>query len=206
MKINISVLGLYEYDSRLFDNLKLPNGVSKDILLPELLSECSDFTLIYPSFDYMKLAIGWWSEKELPIWESLQESTVLEYNPIENYDRYEDITRTVDAETTGQQSGSATRESEQSGNITESRTAFNSDTAKETNRADSSEHSSSSDSNQSSSGGTSSGTEVVSSHMHGNIGVTTAAQMIQGYRDISKFSVYDYIVNSFKNRFCVQIY
>ena len=33
--------------------------------------------------------IGRWSAKELPIWDRLYKTTLLEYNPIENYDRKE---------------------------------------------------------------------------------------------------------------------
>ena len=42
----------------------------------------------------------------------------------------------------------------------------------------------------------SSGVETVTNHTHGNIGVTTAQQMIEGFREVSKFCTYDYIVQS----------
>ena len=34
--------------------------------------------------------IGYWSKREVKIWERLYNTTLLEYNPIENYDRIED--------------------------------------------------------------------------------------------------------------------
>lgn len=40
----------------------------------------------------------------------------------------------------------------------------------------------------------------------GNIGVTTTQQMIQAERDLVKFNIYDFIIDSFKARFCVLIY
>ena len=40
----------------------------------------------------------------------------------------------------------------------------------------------------------------------GNIGVTTTQQMIQQERDIVQFNIYDYITESFKNRFCISVY
>ena len=43
-------------------------------------------------------------------------------------------------------------------------------------------------------------------HTSGNIGVTTTQQMIQAQRDIVRFTVYDTILQDFKERFCVQVY
>lgn len=43
-------------------------------------------------------------------------------------------------------------------------------------------------------------------HAEGNIGVTTTQQMIQAEREVVKFSVMNYIIDSFKGRFCILIY
>lgn len=40
----------------------------------------------------------------------------------------------------------------------------------------------------------------------GNIGVTTTQQMIESERELVKFNIYDYIISSFKKRFCILIY
>lgn len=40
----------------------------------------------------------------------------------------------------------------------------------------------------------------------GNIGITTTQAMIQAERDLIKFNLYDYIIDSFKARFCILIY
>jgi hypothetical protein len=40
----------------------------------------------------------------------------------------------------------------------------------------------------------------------GNIGVTTTQQMIEAERDVVKFNIYDYILQSFKARFCILVY
>lgn len=42
--------------------------------------------------------------------------------------------------------------------------------------------------------------------VHGNIGVTTTQQMIEEERRVVKFNVMDYIIDSFKRRFCLLIY
>lgn len=40
----------------------------------------------------------------------------------------------------------------------------------------------------------------------GNIGVTTTQQMISTERDLVKFNIYDFIIDSFKARFCILLY
>ena len=41
---------------------------------------------------------------------------------------------------------------------------------------------------------------------YGNIGVTTTQQMIEAERNLVKFNIYDFIIDSFKARFCVLVY
>lgn len=41
---------------------------------------------------------------------------------------------------------------------------------------------------------------------YGNIGVTTTQAMIEAERNLVKFNIYDFIVDSFKARFCILIY
>ncbi len=43
-------------------------------------------------------------------------------------------------------------------------------------------------------------------HAHGNIGVTTTQKLIREQRDIERFNLYNYILDSFKMRFCVLVY
>ena len=43
-------------------------------------------------------------------------------------------------------------------------------------------------------------------HLYGNIGVTTAAQMLQGERDINTYDVYKAIADEFKRKFCICVY
>lgn len=203
---SLSILGLYEWNTDIFANLTLPTGIDRDILIPELVTECSDFPLLYPDYDFMKMLIGVWSSKELKIWTDMLRSENFQYNPIENYDRTEEITREVSgsSESSGTDSRSSTDASDSTS--TAGATAFNSismqDTAQNVTEVDATSTASGTNSAESSS----SGTEEITSHVHGNIGVTTAQQMIQGFRDITNFCTYDFIIKSFKNRFCIQVY
>lgn len=227
---SLSILGLYEWNTEIFDNLVVPEGIDRDLLIPEIVTQCSDFPLLYPNYDFMKMLIGVWSQKEQNIWTAMLASENFEYNPLENYDKYEEITRTSEGSTESSRTVSSSTDTDSStsstshtegsstGTNTAAATAYNSITYQDTNKTtaegseerdttasetiDATESTTGSDTGSSSS----TGEESVVSHMHGNIGVTTAQQMIQGFREISDFCTYDFIVNSFKMRFCIQVY
>lgn len=44
------------------------------------------------------------------------------------------------------------------------------------------------------------------SRIWGNVGVTTSQQMIEEERRVSRFNISDYIIDSFKRRFCLLVY
>jgi len=206
MFASLSIYGLYTYDNSIFDNLTVPEGMDKDKLIVQILTDCSDFALIYPNFDFMKMLIGVWSTKEQKIWSNLYLSENIEYNPIENYDRNESITRIVNTNAEGTSKGTAANTSGDGGETISGQTAYDSNTFKDTSRVQANSNSNSQSVNSESVKNNSSGSETVINHTHGNIGVTTAQQMIEGFREVSKFCTYDYIVQSFKDRFCVQVY
>ena len=269
MFASLSIYGLYTYDSSIFDNLVLPEDFTDDErndIIMTILAECSDLALLYPDWDFMKMLIGVWSKNELLIWTKMLQSERIEFNPIENYDRYETISRTVHESgdqsdnrqraTTGQsdredstiqantghssrdETGGSTSRGNSAGNTEgiNGQTAYDSDTIKDTSRSKgaSSSVSQSEDTRNASatestgSQATGKGTaqersavqeaesgawqsnnrtvEAVTNHTHGNIGVTQAADMLERYREVSNFCTIDFIVKSFKDRFCVQVY
>lgn len=88
----LSTLGLYEWDNTLFDLFRIPDTLDKEVLIMNLLAQTAELEILYPNPVVLKNLIGVWSRKNLPVWEKLYATTVLEYNPIENYNRYEEGT------------------------------------------------------------------------------------------------------------------
>ena len=100
MQSNLSLLGLYNYDNTIFDNMNYPTdftNADKATLKNNLLADLAEMEVVYPRPDFLKSAIGFWSAKEVITWNRLYAASALEYNPIENYDRQEDSTDTVEA-------------------------------------------------------------------------------------------------------------
>ena len=109
MRSDMSVLGLYNYDNTLFANMFYPTGFQNDdktTFVNNLLMELAELEVLYPNPSFMKFAITNWSKKELPTWNRIYAASLLEYNPIENYDRKESSTDTTEA--TRQHSGTDT--------------------------------------------------------------------------------------------------
>ena len=92
--MTLSLLGLYQYDNRIFDGLVVPQEVDKETLINNILSETAEFEVLYPEPRFLSNVIAAWSAKELPVWEKLVETLHYEYDPISNYDRNEESTNT----------------------------------------------------------------------------------------------------------------
>lgn len=86
---NISPLGLYRWDQTLFDLMSIPIALDKQTLIDNLLAETAELEVLYPNPVVFKNLLAVWSAKQIDIWNRLYQTTQYEYNPIENYDRYE---------------------------------------------------------------------------------------------------------------------
>ena len=203
---SISILGLYEYDNTIFDGLKLPEGVDKETLITNLVTELSGFEILYPTPDFLRRLITAWSDKEFPVWNRLYETTLLKYDPLSNYDRTEEWEDVGDNSATNNGTTKNIGSSSGSGSNKNSVAGFNSSELVENEKAENSGQS------NSSSDTTISGTsteKLKSTHrgrVSGNIGVTTSQQMLEEERRVALFNLYDTIIESFKMRFCILVY
>lgn len=221
----LTVEGLYNYDNTLFDGFNVPEGLVKQIAIDAILMRTRELEILYPDFTYMKNKITIWSNKYQINWKKLYDTTVLEYNPIENYDRMEDWTDNDDEtstsardntrNTTNTVKSTRTNEVMNSVNVTDQNTAFNAglaDHAKQITDGDTTENGSITNTetgkdteNENVNGGRT-GRHTRVGRAHGNIGVTTSQQMIQSERDLVVFNLYDVIAESFIENFCLMVY
>lgn len=92
MNADLSIIGLFHGDPSIFDDFHIPDELDVDLLTDNIMMELGEFSCIYSDPEFMKFAIDRWSLKELQTWQDLYNTTVLDYNPIENYNRVESIT------------------------------------------------------------------------------------------------------------------
>lgn len=86
----LTLIGLYNYDNKLFDGLTLPEGYNKDVFIESLLIEHGEKLVLYSDLDFMKYSIAAWGRKWSLELTRIAEALTAEYNPIWNYDRYEE--------------------------------------------------------------------------------------------------------------------
>ncbi len=197
----LSYMGMYDYDNTLFDNFHLPDAVDRDNLIISLLSECAELEALFPSAPTFKKILGAWSANRLPAWERVKAAFDAEYSPIENTDRYEDVTDTTDHTASGTEKW--TDSSSNSANSTNQVNAYNDGIVDHDKNK-----------TEGSGSGTHDGTDSTTektvlthvNHTHGNIGVTTNQHMIMEEMELRKHDIDDYIINDFIKKFCITVY
>lgn len=235
MGATLSILGLYTYDTSLFDRLVLPEKVDKDTLIENIISECAELEVLYSDPDYMKYAIGVWSNKELPTWYRVLKTSELEYNPLYNVDatEYTKESRDLKSTETGTNvntysgsdttvdNGSNTTEDSGSNSNLHKVNGFNNNGLTDESKDEGSVNNTSTTDTSNTSTTTSSNTnnldtdinktdtgDIITEHRrYGNIGVTMSQQLVKAELDlIPELNVMNYIIDSFKNRFCLLVY
>lgn len=226
MRATLSILGLYQREPTLFDELELPGSMNKDVLIDNILYEAAPLEAYYPDPNFMKFMIGRWSFMNQSVWQKLYDTTVLEYNPIFNYDRTEEwseneqmldkrtLTGTEMETSTDNSSGeiksSGTVKSElnvsgynESSYVPREQTIETPDTltsnTSETDRIVSIDKNDTENMDRKRD-------NIRTGRAFGNIGVTTTQQMIQEERETVLFNMYKVITDSFIERFCLMIY
>lgn len=186
----ITLLGLYNWDNTIFDNMSFPTGIDADLAKNVILMDGAEFEVLYPDPDIMRSLISFWSAKNLRRFEKWQAVYTASYDPISNYDRHEewDESENIDEKTGTTASGS-----------TEVKvSAYDSDVYRPKEKDESS----------STADGTrdSDRTNKKTGRAWGNIGVTTTQEMMRQELDIADWVLYDHIADAFFEDFCVRVY
>ena len=256
----ITLNGWLQYDPTIFDGVILPEDFDRDALLAEIMSRSGELYTYHQVPYVLKQNIRLWFSRNFLNFDRMMEALTAEYNPLENYDRYEDWTRTPnltdeskhtgsdDVQASGQDKDTLSGNDSMTRSYTnynESTTRTGDDTVERTVSAfDSGAYQPSEktvetfgsikDSKDFSGSYTDktdygkvdtaeygrkdtttfnstltdrhTGDEKYISHVHGNIGVTTATQMIEGTLELRKFDIYKEIARRFEHEFLVQVY
>lgn len=109
-----SIQGMYEYDPTVFDGFDAPSftdsnnvvhTLNRDNVINNILLQCAELEVVYPSIQMMKFAIGVWSASNSEAWDKLYATQLVKYNPIWNVDADITINRGGDSENTEKVSG-----------------------------------------------------------------------------------------------------
>lgn len=215
----ITLYGMMQYDPALFDGIVLPDTINKDILLAEIVSRSGDLYPYYQVPEILKQNISYWFLRRRYDFQQMQAALTAEYNPIENYDRREEFNRDyansgADTNTsTGKATSTAEGSGESTGLNTNKVSAYNADDFQNRDQMDSVATTAQSDTATQDTNNTSrteygaKRNEKETGRVHGNIGVTTAQQMITAEMEMRKsFDLYKIIAELFEHEFITGIY
>ena len=172
----LSIMGLYNYDQTIFDDLTVPQDddgndlFDKATLIDTICYQNAEISLLYTDPSTVKNMIRLWSNTSQYTWKTLAKTMYFEYNPIWNKDgTIKDTYNTTD---TGE------------GKVA----AYNSNAYQPRDYGENKK------------------TGTVTRVEQGNIGVTSTQHLIEEERGTAEFNIYDAISSDFKNRFCVMVY
>lgn len=207
----ISVLGLYQYDNTIFDNLKLPEGVDRETVIDNILFSTAELEVLFANPETLKSIIGVWSSKKLDSWKRIFTALTEEYNALHNFDRYEVIKENVDTarDNVHSSKANATVNSSADDKSFDSVSAYNNSgfTDKDKTVSESSGSSSSSGSNTDTIKDNEQVSRGAENHLFGNIGITTSQQMLDAEIKLrTVHNIADIITRDFKNQFCILVY
>ena len=92
----LTLNGMYQYDPTLFDGMILPEDYDRDALLAEIMTRCGQLYPYHQVPRILKSNIRLWFSRNFLQFDRIMEAINAEYNPVENYDRHEEWTRTPD--------------------------------------------------------------------------------------------------------------
>lgn len=186
----------------LFKGLTLPEGLAKKTLTDNILLQGGEFEVLYSDPWALQNFISVWADREQATFQRWVDALAIEYAPLENYDRHEDWTDTLDSDGTSNTTG--TNDTSTSGTVTTDVSAYDSSsyqpkdkvTSSETIDNDTTERNTSSLDNEG----------VHTGRIHGNVGVTTSQQMLESELDLGYWNIYSRITDMFLKEFCIMIY
>jgi len=92
--MRMTLIGLYDYDSTLFDGADFPEGIDKDLAVETILLRCGESPALYQSVPFMKMKISNTARKWYNNIEHMLKAINEDYDPLHNYDRFEEWTET----------------------------------------------------------------------------------------------------------------
>ena len=233
-RAKLTLIGLTDYESQyrrdLWENVTLPEGIEKNLLVNNILMNGGEFEVLYSDPDTARTFIGFWFRRNYRTFDKWIKALNIEYEPLYNYDRYEEWTDEETGETSTLYGHKNTRTlgstMTQTNNLTET---IDSETEGKRSAMDASTYqpydqsivdaetkntgtvtSTGSGSDTDTESGTDKNSRDLSTehtgHLYGNIGVTTSQQMLQSELDIATWNIYEHITDMFLRDFTIPVY
>lgn len=195
----------------MLDDLPIPERLDPDILRSEIVFECGLLTPLYSEPEIMKSAIRQWFRSREWTFDKLIDIIEAKYSPIENTDRYEEMSRDETEKLDKSRDRDATIEdSVEVTNGTEDKVAaYNTDSYSESSQrtgTDSTESTREESENETEKHDRGLNEKLVR-HVHGNIGVTSNVQLINEQLGLlEEFNIYKWIAMNMRHSLFLEVW
>ena len=227
MLSKLTLIGIHNYtNGAIWDDIELPVGLDKDILINEILRRNGEFPVVWPDADFLKIQIDFFFKKWKHNFSRWVEAANKEYEALYNVDvtttTTEEGTNEANSATSGQNNGTVSRSGSgtsngTSGNTsTESKAAYDSNTFQNIKQiVDSGSTSLSTSENSSETSSATNSESMTSNSEHeilteeykrGNQGITMSQELLLAEYNVWLFNLYNQIADIFASEFCVCIY
>ena len=92
----ITIIGFHKYmqtvNDDLFKYLNLPDGIDKQDVVDNIMFRGGEFEVLYSDPYFMQDSIKVWSNKWYRTFDKWRKALDIEYDPLDNYNRFEDWT------------------------------------------------------------------------------------------------------------------
>lgn len=227
----ITLYGWYQYDQTLFDGIMLPVGITKELIVNEIIKRSGDLYTYYQHPARLKTNIKNWFETQYPNFDQITRSLLKTYEPLDNYDRTEEVTRkytnsgsdsaatTLGTEVTTTLGTAVVNEHTGDQIDAEEKTAYDvntfTPTVKNTKDFNDAITTTNTGTDKVNNSGTDSTTttygavrdEIETLHVFGNVGVTPNSRVLDEEIVLRiKYNIYEIIASMFESEFLIQIY
>lgn len=227
MLSKLTLIGLNNYSNgAIWDNIELPEGIDKELLINEILKENGEFCLIYGDMDFLKVQIQMFFKKWYSSFDKWIKVLTEDYEPLFNVDvktsnvehgvnegnsatsGRNDSTRNTSANGGSSGSSSNTNEHFKAAYDASTYQGVDKDIGSGTTSLNSSEYGSEVGSATNSESMTSNSEHTVTNeeYKRGNQGVTMSQEMLLAELNVRRFNLYDQIADIFASEFCVTYY
>ena len=215
MLSKLTLIGLHNYtEGKLWENIELPTGIDKDILVNEILRQNGEFCVIYPDPEFLKIQITYWSKKWYHNFERWLAAYNAEYNALYNVDVTTTTTDAVKDNGADTKNFSMNRSCSNSGSnngtAENKKAAYDASTYQpvtyDSTSSSTSLSTSESETHSESNSNSWEHSQTIEEVKQGNQGVTMSQEMLLAEYNAWLFNLYAQIADIFASEFCITLY
>lgn len=205
MDWSLSFLGLYNYDSTVFDELTVPEGVDKETVVNNLMLSTNTLSVVYPNPDTLKAALGMFSNMMMPSWQRAYDALQIQYEALYNMDIAESETRTPDLTHTRTPNLTSSGQNGGTDSTTTQVAAFNGNQLADREKTSTTLGTTNTVTTSGTETTTDTGTDTTE-HTRTGYQARDPQQSIQAEIDLARNNIVKMIVQDIKCNFCVMVY